>query len=340
MDKNTDGTKDKVTENIISVKNLTKKFKAKQKEAGLKGSLKSIFKPKYKEIVAVNNISFEVNKGEIIGFIGPNGAGKSTTLKMLSGILFPDSGEINILGLSPQKERKKLAYHIGTVFGQKPQLWYHLPAIDTFNLFSKIYEIDQKTYEKRLKRLVKLFEVEDIIHQPVRKLSLGQRMRCELLASLLHNPKVIFLDEPTIGLDIIVKKTIRDLIRKLNKEENTTIILTSHDMEDVEKICKRTIIINQGKLIYDGLMKKIRENYLNKKRIIVILKEQISSLDISNTKLLYRGKFKHSLEVDTSKFPIGDVVAEIMSKYKIEDITVTDPPIEDIIEQIFKKEIS
>lgn len=321
---------------VISVKNLKKSFKAKQKEAGLKGSIKSIFKPKYKLIPAVKNISFEVNKGEIIGFIGPNGAGKSTTLKILSGILFPDSGKISILGFNPQKERKKLAYQLGTVFGQKPQLWYHLPAIDTFNLFSKIYELDSDTYKKRLDKLVKLFEVEDIIHQPVRKLSLGQRMRCEILASLLHNPQVIFLDEPTIGLDIVVKKKMRELIRKINKEEDTTIILTSHDINDVEKICKRVIIINEGKIVYDGLMKKVKEEYLNKKVITIILPDEVKSMDLTQGKLLYRGKFKHVFEVDTSKDQISEVIKEIISKYKIEDITITDPPIEDIIEQIFK----
>ena len=178
----------------IIIKNLTKEFKAKQKEAGVKGSIKSLFKTNYKHISAVNNISFEVEKGETVGFIGPNGAGKSTTIKMMTGILFPSTGEIKVLDYNPQKQRKKLAYNIGTVFGQKPQLWYHLPAIDTFNLFAKIYDLNQREYRKRLNRLIKVFEVEEFLKQPVRKLSLGQRMRCEMIASLLHNPKVLFLD--------------------------------------------------------------------------------------------------------------------------------------------------
>src|SRR3989344_5168695 len=194
---------------VIHVKNLRKEFKIKHKEPGFLGSLKSIVHPKTKTLVAVDNISFNVKEGEIIAFIGPNGAGKSTTIKILTGILHPTSGNAKVLGLVPWKDRIKLAYKIGSVFGQKPQLLYHLPAIDTFNLFSKIYELDSDTYKKRLDKLVKLFEVEDIIHQPVRKLSLGQRMRCEILASLLHNPQVIFLDEPTIGLDIVVKKKMR-----------------------------------------------------------------------------------------------------------------------------------
>ena len=204
-------------ETIISVKNLSKSFRLKIPSKGLKNNIHSFFFPKFSSINAVNNISFEIKKGELVGFIGPNGAGKSTTLKMLSGILFPDSGEITVSGLSPQKDRKKLAYKIGTIFGQKPQLWFHLPAIDTFELFSKIYEIDEKEYKKRVNYLIKKFEISDVVQQPVRKLSLGQRMRCEFVLALLHNPEVLFLDEPTIGLDITIKKTIRALIKKINQ---------------------------------------------------------------------------------------------------------------------------
>ena len=326
--------------NTITVQNLTKEFKAKQKEAGLQGSIKSLFSPKYKVITAVNNISFNVKEGEMVGFIGPNGAGKSTTIKMMTGILFPDSGRVNVLDFDPQKQRKKLAFNIGTVFGQKPQLWYHLPAIDTFNLFSKIYELDDATYKARLDHLIKLFGVEKIMMQPVRKLSLGQRMRCEMIASLLHNPKVLFLDEPTIGLDIIVKKKIRELIRKLNKEGKITVILTSHDMEDVEQICKRLIIINEGLIVYDGSMKKIKEKYLTHKVVVVILQDKVETLGIKDVKLLYRGAYKHAIEVDIRKHPIRKIVKKIISKHKVEDITVQDPPIEEIIEQIFKKSVS
>lgn len=322
---------------VIKVRNLTKEFKAKQKEAGLKGSLKSVLRPQYEKIKAVDNISFSVKKGEKIGFIGPNGAGKSTTIKMMSGILFPDSGSTSVLNFNPQKQRKKLAFKIGTVFGQKPQLWYHLPAIDSFNLFAKIFELEEKAYRRRLNKLIDMFQVKKIIKQPVRKLSLGQRMRCEMMASLLHKPKVLFLDEPTIGLDTVVKKRIRELIRQLNKKENVTIILTSHDMQDVEELCKRLIIINHGRIIYDGPTKKIREEYLTKKRIIVILKEKVVKFEIKGTKRLFRGKFKHSLEVDTSKHPIKEIVKEIMQKYDVDDISILDPPIEEIIERIYQK---
>jgi ABC-2 type transport system ATP-binding protein len=323
----------------ITVNNLTKEFKAKQKEAGVKASIKSLFKTTYKQIKAVNNISFEVEKGETVGFIGPNGAGKSTTIKMMTGILFPSFGEIKVLDYNPQKQRKKLAYNIGTVFGQKPQLWYHLPAIDTFNLFSKIYDLDQKKYKRRLNRLVKVFEVEEILKQPVRKLSLGQRMRCEMIASLLHNPKVLFLDEPTIGMDIIAKKKIRELIQVLNEEEGVTVILTSHDLEDVEQVCKRLIIINKGTIVYDGSTKEIRNKHLKYKVIKVILNNKVSSLGLrlKGVKTVFRGKFRHVIEVDTSKYSIQQVVRKIVSKHDVEDINILDPPIEEVISRIYKE---
>jgi ABC-2 type transport system ATP-binding protein len=326
---------------VIKVTNLTKEFKAKQKEAGLKGSIKSLFAPKYKFVKAVNNISFTVNKGEIVGFIGPNGAGKSTTIKMMTGILFPDRGEISVLNFNPQKQRKKLAYEIGTVFGQKPQLWYHLPAIDTFNLFSKIYDLDSETYKRRLGRLTRIFQIRSFIKQPVRKLSLGQRMRCELIASLLHKPKVIFLDEPTIGMDIVAKKRIRELIKKLNQDEEVTIVLTSHDLEDVEKVCTRLIIINEGKIVYDGSTRKLREKHLKYKVIKVILQEKGFSLKLKlrNIKTIYKGKFKHIIEVDTTKHSIQKVVKKIVSENNVADITILDPPIEEIISRIYNKEV-
>ena len=335
-----------VMKEVIKVQDLIKEFKSKQKEPGLRGSFKSLFAPKYKILKAVDDVSFAVKKGEIVGFIGPNGAGKSTTIKMMTGILFHTSGKIEVLGYNPQEQRKKLAYYIGTVFGQKPQLWYHLPAIDTFNLFSKIYELDKKEYEERLEYLVKIFQVRGFLKQPVRKLSLGQRMRCELIASLLHKPKVLFLDEPTIGMDLIVKKRIRELIQKMNREEDVTIILTSHDMEDVEQICDRLIIINEGKIVYDGSTKNIREKYLKYKIIRVILAEKASSLKMSSLKIgfkgmkvISKGKFSHEIEVDTTKYSIQDVVQKIIASNTIEDITILDPPIEEIISRIFKKEI-
>ena len=243
---------------IIEVKNLNKKFKVKEKEKGLKGSIKSIFKPKYKTINAVNNISFEVEQGEILAFIGPNGAGKSTTIKMLTGILYPTEGEIKVIGLEPSKQRKQLAYKIGTVFGQKEQLWTHLTPYDNFKFFGAIYDIPDKEIEERIAELISTFELEKFINTPVRNLSLGQRIRCEMVAALIHKPEILFLDEPTIGLDPVVKQNIRKLIKKMNKEYNTTIFLTSHDIGDIEKLCKRVIIINNGKIIMDDTMDNLK----------------------------------------------------------------------------------
>ena len=321
----------------INIKGLNKTFKTKVKSAGIKGSIKSIFKPKFKKIDAVKDVSFDIKKGELVAFIGPNGAGKSTTLKMLSGILFPDSGNIGILGLSPQKERKKLAYKIGTVFGQKPQLWFHLPAIDSFNLFARIYELDMDEYKKRLDYLIKQFDIKDIINQPVRKLSLGQRMRCEFVLSLLHNPKILFLDEPTIGIDLVVKKGIRSLIKKINQKENVTVLLTSHDMGDVETICKRVIIINDGCIIYDGALEDIKKKYLKTKIISVVSDTPVKIPKRKGIVVVSKKKFSAKIEVDFSKIKTKQVIDLLMKSNQINDITVEEPPIEEIIEEIFQK---
>ena len=246
--------------NIIEVKNLNKRFTVKQKEKGIKGSIKSIIKPKYKKIRAVNNISFTVEKGEMLAFIGPNGAGESTTIKMLTGILYPTSGEIIVNGINPAKQRKKLAYKIGTVFGQKEQLWTHLTPYDNLKFFGAIYDIPNDEIEDRIEELSNTFELQEFINTPVRNLSLGQRIRCEMVAALIHKPEILFLDEPTIGLDPVVKKNIRKLIKKMNKELGTTIFLTSHDVGDIEKLCKRVIIINKGKIIMDDTMQNLKSN--------------------------------------------------------------------------------
>ena len=244
---------------VIKVKNLKKYFKVKNKEKGFLGSLKEIIKPTYRTVKAVNNISFDVNEGEMLAFIGPNGAGKSTTIKMLTGILYPDEGSIRVLDIDPTKQRKKLAYEIGTVFGQKEQLWMHLTPYDNFKFFGAIYDLSDKETEERINELSGLFNLDDFINTPVRNLSLGQRILCEITASLIHKPKILFLDEPTIGLDPVVKESIRKLIKKMNKEYNTTIFLTSHDISDIEKLCKRVIIVNHGKIVLDDSLKNLKK---------------------------------------------------------------------------------
>lgn len=320
---------------VIEVKNLSKSFKVKTKEKGLKGSIKSIIKPKYKTIKAVNNISFDVEEGEMIAFIGPNGAGKSTTIKMLTGILFKDKGEVKVLDLDPSKDRKKLAYKIGTVFGQKEQLWMHLTPFDNFKFFAAIYDIPEKEAEERIGELSKLFEMESFINTPVRNLSLGQRIRSEIVASLIHKPKILFLDEPTIGLDPVVKENIRKLIKKMNKEYNTTIFLTSHDVLDIEKLCKRVIIVNNGKIVMDDTMNNLKYHYLNKKIVEVKSKEKIDFNDEDGITILKEKETNLKLEIDTRKKNLSDVL-KLIDPDNIVDINISNTPLEQIISEIYK----
>lgn len=320
---------------IIEVKNLRKNFNVKIKEKGLKGSIKSIIKPKIKTINAVNNISFNVQEGETIAFIGPNGAGKSTTIKMLTGILHPDSGSINIMGLNPIKDRKKLSYKIGTVFGQKEQLWMHLTPYDNFRFFGAIYDIPDNETEKRIEKLNKLFELEKFINTPVRNLSLGQRIRCEIVASLIHEPKILFLDEPTIGLDPVVKESIRKLIKKMNKEYKTTIFLTSHDVSDIEKLCKRVVIINNGEIVLDDSMTNLKYNYLNKKIIEVKLKSKIQLENVEGINIVKAKDTNIKFEIDTRIKKLSDVL-KLIDPENIIDINISNTPLEDIISDIYK----
>ncbi len=322
--------------NIIEVKNLNKQFKIKEKDKGIKGSIKSIIKPKYRTINAVNDISFTVEKGEILAFIGPNGAGKSTTIKMLTGILYPTSGEIIVNGINPSEERKKLAYKIGTVFGQKEQLWMHLTPYDNFKFFGAIYDIPKKEVEDTIEELTNTFELSEFINTPVRNLSLGQRIRCEIVASLIHKPEILFLDEPTIGLDPVVKENIRKLIKKMNKELGTTIFLTSHDIGDIEKLCKRVIIVNKGKIIMDDKMNNLKYHYLDKKIIEVKLKEKINLQNEDGISVIKDKGNNLKVEIDCKKKGVADVI-KLLDTDKIIDINISNIPLEDIITSIYKE---
>lgn len=320
---------------IIEVKNLTKEFKVKLKEKGLKGSLKNLIKPKYKIVKAVKNIDFKVEKGEIIAFIGPNGAGKSTTIKMLTGILYPTKGNIKVIDIDPTKSRKKLAYEIGTVFGQKEQLWTHLTPYDNFKFFGAIYDIPEYKIEKKIKEFEILFDLSEFINTPVRNLSLGQRIRCEIVASLIHEPKILFLDEPTIGLDPVVKENIRTLIKRMNKELKTTIFLTSHDVGDIEKLCKRVIIINNGKIVLDDTMENLKYHYLNKKIVDAKMKEKVNLDDQEGITILKDKGYNIKIEVDTKKRSVSDAI-KLLNPDNIVDINISNVPLEDIISDIYK----
>ena len=320
---------------VIQVNNLSKDFKVKVKEKGLKGSLKSLVKPKYKIIKAVKNISFSIEKGEMIAFIGPNGAGKSTSIKMMTGILYPDKGDINILGYNPVKDRKKLAYEIGCVFGQKEQLWTHLTPYDNFKFFGAIYDIPEEKVEKKIKELNDLFELNEFINTPVRNLSLGQRIRCEIVASLIHEPKILFLDEPTIGLDPVVKENIRTLIKRMNKEYKTTVVLTSHDVSDIEKLCKRVIIVNKGQIVLDDSMENLKYHYLNKKIVEAKMKEQVNLEDEEGITILKDKGYNLKIEVDTKKKSVSDAL-KLLNPDNIVDINISNVPLENIISEIYK----
>jgi ABC-2 type transport system ATP-binding protein len=324
----------------IQVTNLIKTFQTKHKAAGLGASVRSLFKPQYSTVEAVRGLSFEMESGELLGFIGPNGAGKSTTIKILTGILFPDGGDARVLGFVPWKQRRQLAYSIGTVFGQRPQLWYHLPAIDTFTLFGKIYELDDSETKKRIAYLAETFEIGDLLETPVRKLSLGQRMRCEVAASLLHKPKLLLLDEPSIGLDVVAKQHIRDAIREMASQENVGVLLTSHDAGDLEALCKRVIIINHGQIVYQDKVSTLKRSYLTSKLVEVRYAQQVTAdFHVAGTQTIKVSKDRYAIKLrfDTLETPVENVMAQLSATGTLLDITVSDPPLEEVIAAIYEK---
>lgn len=322
---------------LIEVRDLKKMYLSKKKGEGLLQGLKSLFKTNYFNIEALKGISFDVYEGETLALIGPNGAGKSTTIKILTGILYPTSGSVKVLDFVPWIDRVKLSYSIGVVFGQRSQLWFHLPPVDSFNLFAKIYELDQKEYRKRINELIEIFEIRDYLNVPVRKLSLGERMRCEIVLSLLHKPRVLFLDEPTIGLDVVVKSKVRDLIRRINKEEHVTVFLTSHDTLDIEAISKRVIVINDGKIIFEGDLNTLKHGYMKKKIIDLKFSDIKGDFVIKGVKIIKRKDYGIKLEVDLSMISQDDAISEIMKQGDIVDITIEDPSLEEVIKAIYNE---
>jgi ABC-2 type transport system ATP-binding protein len=322
---------------VVSLTNLQKTFRVKRKSPGLKGSVKSLLRAEWQTVEAVRGISLSLDEGELLAFIGPNGAGKSTTIKMLTGILYPSGGEAQVLGYVPWKQRRQLSYHIGSVFGQKPQLWYHLPPVDTFELFSHIYEVDHAAFERRKAFLIEALGIGDWLHTPVRKLSLGQRMRCEIAASMLHAPRILFLDEPTIGLDVVAKQQLREAIKTLHDEENLTIFLTSHDAGDVESLCKRVIVINHGQVIFDDRTSALKRRFLRRKIIGVRFDQPVDAdFTLDHATILKRSTWGVKIELDTHVRRVDDLIAALMAYAPIVDLTVEDPPMEDIIAEIYQ----
>lgn len=323
---------------IITVNKLCKNYKYSVKDEK-KGFLYNLFNTNEKLVKAVNNISFEVEEGETVAFIGPNGAGKSTTTKMLTGILYPTSGDIKICGLTPIKDRDKLAYKIGTVFGQRSQLLPNLPLTDSMEMFGAMYDMSKEDIKKRIKELTELFDLQEFIKQPVRKLSLGQRMRAEIATSLMHRPRIIFLDEPTIGLDVVSKKKLRDLFLKINQEEKVTIFLTSHDTEDIQSICKRCIIINHGKIIIDTTTKELIGSYIKNKNIIITPETIFEIFPDLPEGIEYVEKTKDRITVKVNTEIIGTQKAlqELTKKFNIDDVDIQNESLEDIIRGIYEE---
>jgi len=322
----------------ISVKNLRKVYKTHSREPGLWNAIKSLFVRKYETKVALDNVSFEIKKGEVIGLIGPNGAGKSTTIKAMCGILYPTSGEVKVLGLNPWKERIKYVKNIGVVFGQKSQLWWDLPAKDSFLFTKDIFKIKKKVYERRLKYMLKILDIIDVSKTPVRDISLGERMKCELVVALIHNPKLVFLDEPSIGLDLIAKDRLREYIKFANEKYGTTFIITTHDMQDIETLCKRIILINHGKVIYDGLLADIKKKIMAKKLISVKFDEEVKKkFKLKGCDVEKPNPFELKIEIDINKQKLKTVIDYLIAEFDFVDLFISDPPIEDIIKILYKK---
>jgi ABC-2 type transport system ATP-binding protein len=327
-------------QNVIAVSQLKKYFKVYKKEPGLWGSIKSLVDRKYEEVKAVDDISFEIKQGEIVGFIGQNGAGKTTTLKVLSGLLYPTAGEVSVLGFNPWDRKPEFQKQFSLVMGQKNQLWWDLPPMETFLLNKAIYEIDDEKFKKTLGKLVDLLDIKEVLNVQVRKLSLGQRMKCELIAALLHNPKVLFLDEPTIGLDVVMQKVLRDFIKAYNQEFGATIILTSHYMGDVKELCERAIIIDHGHKVFDGKLQSIIDEYARNKILSLVFDKKVTRADLKQY-----GELKEFTEDGTSltatllvnRKEATKTAAKILSKLPVQDLNIEEPPIEAIIREVFSR---
>lgn len=326
----------------IDVHRLRKEFKVQKNREGLKGAVRDLFRREYNQVAAVKDISFQIPQGEICGYIGENGAGKSTTIKMLTGILVPTSGDIRVGGFVPYKEREKFVRNIGVVFGQRSQLWWDIGVIESFQLLKKVYRVPDADYRSRMDELVERLQLGELLNRPVRKLSLGQRMRCELAASLIHNPAILFLDEPTIGLDIMVKTEIREFLKSMNKRYGTTILLTTHDLQDIEALCSRVIMLDDGRIIYDGGLEELKERWGKGKEVILRFSEPVSLLRLQ--------ELTGGLQVDwsldnelTAKVwipqqaaSVSEVLSRVVGMLTIEDIKILETNTDDIVREIYK----
>jgi len=320
---------------VIEAKNLSKEFKSLKRES----TIKDLFSRSYKTIKALKNVNLKIEKGEFVGVIGPNGAGKSTLLKILTGILTPTSGSAKVLGLVPYEKRKENAKNIGVVFGWRTQLWWDLMVKDSYELLKRLYKIPDERFSENLKTFASILDINKYLKNPVRKLSLGERVRCDLAASLLHDPPILFLDEPTIGLDVIAKQQMRDFLTKINKEKNVTIIITTHDMGDIEELCERIIIVDGGKKIFDGLISDIKKKFGTQRVLVVDFQEPFekNKLKWNGVKVLEIEDDRVFLEIDTRRASVSEIIKKILSKWSIYDISIEEPKVEEIIRKIYRE---
>ena len=330
---------------LIHLRDLSKHFRTFHRREGLWGSVQNLFYRDYRTVAAVDRVSFSVGRGEMVGYIGPNGAGKSTTIKMISGILVPTSGEIRVNGFVPSRQRREYVKTIGVVFGQRTQLWWDIAVIESFKLLRRIYDVPERLFQERMERFNEILSINDYLHTPVRKLSLGERMRCDLAAALLHNPPLLFLDEPTIGLDVVAKDHIRKLLRAINREFNTTVLLTTHDLDDIEELCRRIMIIDHGRVLYDGLLEELKHRLLRTKQVKFVLKDgsqiaQIAMFERHGCELERVDQLTHRIRFDRTQIATADLIRQILAAVEVRDLLIEDEPIEEIVKRIYAGEAS
>ncbi|GLX70337.1 ABC transporter ATP-binding protein [Paenibacillus glycanilyticus] len=321
---------------VIEVKDLVKEYIIVKKESGLRGSVKSLLFPKKTKFNGVNGISFSIAPGEIVGYIGPNGAGKSTTIKMLTGILHPTAGSIQVCGISPQADRKAVVRKLGVVFGQRTQLYWDLRLGESFELLRRIYQIDQQSYDNNLAILTEVLKLQDFINTPVRQLSLGQRMRGDIAAAMLHSPSILFLDEPTIGLDADAKHAIRNFIKEINRTRSVTVILTTHDLDDVEQLCSRIIVVNNGKIVEDGPIDSIIHKLTPHRMLVVELQEPCDDLTTPHAEIIKQEGLRIWYQFEKERISASELIAALSQKLPIQDISVKEPNVEDAIRVVYK----
>jgi ABC-2 type transport system ATP-binding protein len=333
-----------MVEALIEVRELSKHFRTFQRREGVWGGIQNLFVREYRTVEAVNKVSFTVERGEMVGYIGPNGAGKSTSIKMLTGILVPTSGFLQVNGFVPYRQRRQYVKTIGVVFGQRTQLWWDIAVVESFKLLRRIYDVSQRDFDARMERFNEVLGIRDYLHTPVRKLSLGERMRCDLAAALLHNPPLLFLDEPTIGLDVVAKDHIRQFLRAINREFHTTVVLTTHDLDDIEELCRRIMIIDHGRVLYDGPLESLKQKLLRTKQIKCVLKDRaqvegVLAFSRDGLEVEQVDELTYRILFDRSRTSTADLIREILGAVEVRDLLIEDEPIEEIVKRIYAGEV-